>query len=74
MSCVNIMQRNNKESLQESGIGKLVVFQQAFLGWTVHHLEFADIQLFSNETTQFFEKRVEKHVQSSSNSIFTYLT
>ncbi len=53
MSCVNIMQRNNKESLQESGIGKLVVFQQAFLGWTVHHLEFADIQLFSKEKTHF---------------------
>ncbi len=54
MSCVNITQGNNKESLQESGIGKLVVFQQAFLGWTVHHLELADIQLFSQETTQFF--------------------
>jgi hypothetical protein len=47
------MQRNNKESLQESGIGKLVVFQQAFLGWTVHHLEFADIQLFRKEKTHF---------------------
>lgn len=53
MSCVNIMQRNNKESLQESGIGKLIVFQEAFLGWTVHHLEFADIQLFSKEKTHF---------------------
>lgn len=46
---------NNKESLQAEGIGQLRVSGSA-LRWTVHRLEFVDIQLLGNENNTFLDQ------------------